>query len=168
MDDSTNVLSSVGENGKIIKPNTLCNLNKSTRFDELFEKTVGNDHTSESVNVEVECSVSDGKSTNPVIVNLSNEMSVCVEFGLKYVKFCVLKLRPEIPSCSTTGACVESKICSLSILPSYGTVGSMIPRYLFCLFLCTAVPPAGFSIYIFINATVTFIGTSGHSVGQMS
>ena len=53
------------------------------------------------------------------------------------------------------------------ILPSYGTAGSMIPRYLFCLFLCTAVPPAGFSIYIFINTTVTFIGTSGHSV-QMS
>ena len=50
------------------------------------------------------------------------------------------------------------------ILPSYGTAGSMIPRYLFCLFLCTAVPPAGFSIYIFINTTVTFIGTSGHSV----
>ena len=43
----------------------------------------------------------------------------------------------------------------------------MIPRYLLCLFLCTAVPPAGFSIYIFINTTVTFIGTSGHSV-QMS
>ena len=42
----------------------------------------------------------------------------------------------------------------------------MIQRYLFCLFLCTAVPPAGFSIYIFIH-TVTFIGTSGHSV-QMS
>jgi hypothetical protein len=56
---------------------------------------------------------------------------------------------------------------SSSILPSYGTAGSMIPRYLFCLFLCTAVPPAGFSIYIFINTTVTFIGTSGHSV-QMS
>ena len=53
------------------------------------------------------------------------------------------------------------------ILPSYGTAGSMIPRYLFCLFLCTAAPPAGFSIYIFINTTVTFIGTSGHSV-QMS
>ena len=52
------------------------------------------------------------------------------------------------------------------ILPSYGTAGSMILRYLFCLFLCTAVPPAGFSIYIFIH-TVTFIGTSGHSV-QMS
>jgi hypothetical protein len=32
---------------------------------------------------------------------------------------------------------------------------------------CTAVPPAGFSIYIFINTTVTFIGISGHSV-QMS
>ena len=54
-----------------------------------------------------------------------------------------------------------------SILPSYGTAGSMIPRYLFCLFLCTAAPSAGFSIYIFINTTVTFIGTSGHSV-QMS
>ena len=53
------------------------------------------------------------------------------------------------------------------ILPSYGTTGSMIPRYLFCLFLCTAAPPAGFSIYIFIKTTVTFIGTSGHSV-QMS
>ena len=36
-----------------------------------------------------------------------------------------------------------------SIFPSYGTAGSMIPRYLFCLFLCTASPPAGFSIYIF-------------------
>ena len=54
-----------------------------------------------------------------------------------------------------------------TMLPSYGTAGSMIPRYLFCLFLCTAAPPAGFSIYIFINTTVTFIGTSGHSV-QMS
>ena len=43
----------------------------------------------------------------------------------------------------------------------------MVPRYLFCLFLCTAAPPAGFSIYIFINTTVTFIGSSGHSV-QMS
>jgi hypothetical protein len=43
---------------------------------------------------------SDGKSTNPVIVNLSNDLSVCVEFGLKYVKFGVL--RPEIPSCSTS------------------------------------------------------------------
>jgi hypothetical protein len=53
---------------------------------------------------------------------------------------------------------------STSILPSYGTAGSMIPRYLLCLFLCTAAPPAGFSIYIFINTTVTFIGTSGHSV----
>ena len=76
MDDSTNVLSSVWENGKTIKPNTLCNLKKSIRFGELFEKTVGNDHTSESVNAEVECSVSDadGKSTNPVIVNLSNDM----------------------------------------------------------------------------------------------
>ena len=51
-----------------------------------------------------------------------------------------------------------------SILPSYGTAGSMIPRCLFCLFLCTAAPPAGFSIYIFIDTTVTFIGTSGHSV----
>jgi hypothetical protein len=50
------------------------------------------------------------------------------------------------------------------ILPSYGTAGSMIPLYLFCLFLCTAAPPAGFSSYIFINTTVTFIGTSGHSV----
>ena len=29
----------------------------------------------------------------------------------------------------------------------YGTAGSMIPRYLFCLFVCTAAPPAGFSIY---------------------
>ena len=53
------------------------------------------------------------------------------------------------------------------ILPSYGTAGSMILRYLFCLFLCTAAPPADFSIYIFINTTGTFIGTSGHSV-QMS
>jgi hypothetical protein len=42
------------------------------------------------------------------------------------------------------------------ILPSYGTAGSMIPRYLFCLFLCTAFF-SGFSIYIFINTTVTFI-----------
>ena len=58
-------------------------------------------------------------------------------------------------------------ISIVCILPSYGTAGSMIPWYLFCLFLCTAVPPAGFSIYIFINTTVTFIGTSGHSV-QMS
>jgi hypothetical protein len=24
----------------------------------------------------------------------------------------------------------------------------MIPQYLFCLFLCTAAPPAGFSIYM--------------------
>jgi hypothetical protein len=47
-----------------------------------------------------------------------------------------------------------------NILPSYGTAGSMIPRYLFC----TGAPPAGFSIYIFISTTVTFIGTSGHSV----
>jgi hypothetical protein len=52
------------------------------------------------------------------------------------------------------------------ILPSYGTAGSMIPRYLFCLFLCTAFV-SGFSIYIFINTTVTFIESSGHSV-QMS
>ena len=72
MDDSTNVLSSVWENGKIIKPNTLYNLKKSTSFGELFEKTVGNDQT--LLNVEVECSVSDGKSTNPVIVNLSNDL----------------------------------------------------------------------------------------------
>jgi hypothetical protein len=43
MDDSTNVLSSVWENGKIVKPNTLCNLIKSTSFGELFENTVGND-----------------------------------------------------------------------------------------------------------------------------
>jgi hypothetical protein len=42
----------------------------------------------------------------------------------------------------------------------HGTAGSMIPRYLFCLFLCTAAPPAVFSINIFINTTVTFIGTS--------
>ena len=41
MDDSTNVLSSVWENGKIIKPNMLYNLKKSTSFGELFEKTVG-------------------------------------------------------------------------------------------------------------------------------
>jgi hypothetical protein len=54
-----------------------------------------------------------------------------------------------------------------SILPSYGTAGSMIPRYLFCLFLCTTATPTGFSIYIFINTTVTFIESSGHSV-QMS
>jgi hypothetical protein len=47
-------------------------LKKSTRFGELFEKTVGNDQT--LLNVEVECSVSDGKSTNPVIVNLSNDL----------------------------------------------------------------------------------------------
>jgi hypothetical protein len=72
MDDSMNVLSSVWENGKIIKPNTLYNLKKSTSFGELFEKTVGNDQT--LLNVEVECLVSDGKSTNPVIVNLSNDM----------------------------------------------------------------------------------------------
>jgi hypothetical protein len=38
MDDSTNVLSSVWENGKIIKPNTLYNLKKSTSFGELFGK----------------------------------------------------------------------------------------------------------------------------------
>jgi hypothetical protein len=42
-------------------------LKKSTSFGELFEKTIGNDQT--LLNVEVECSVSDGKSTNPVIVN---------------------------------------------------------------------------------------------------
>ena len=83
MDDSTNVLSSVWENGKIVKPNTLYNLKTSTSFGELFENTVGNDQT--LLNKEVECSVSDGKSTNPVIVNLSNDLSVCAEFGLKYV-----------------------------------------------------------------------------------
>ena len=49
----------------------------------------------------------------------------------------------------------------------YAYTPPMVPRYLFCLFLCTAVPPAGVSIDIFINTTVTFIGTSGHSV-QMS
>jgi hypothetical protein len=57
MDDSTNVLSSVWENGKVIY------LKKSTSFGELFEKTVGNDQI--LLNVEVEYSVSDGKSTNP-------------------------------------------------------------------------------------------------------
>jgi hypothetical protein len=50
----------------------LYNLKKSTSFGELFEKTVGNDQT--LVNVEVECLVSNGKSTNPVIVNLSNDL----------------------------------------------------------------------------------------------
>jgi hypothetical protein len=34
-----------------------------------------------------------------------------------------------------------------SILPSYGTAGSMIPRYLFCLFLCTAAPPTGWQLW---------------------
>jgi hypothetical protein len=57
MDDSKNVLSSVWESGKIIKPNTLCNLKKSTSFGELIEKTIGNDQT--LLNVEVECSVSE-------------------------------------------------------------------------------------------------------------
>jgi hypothetical protein len=47
-------------------------LKKSTSFGELFEKTVGNDQT--LLNVEVECSLSDGKSTNPVIVKLSNNL----------------------------------------------------------------------------------------------
>ena len=83
MDDSTNVLSSVWENGKIVKPNTLCNLKKSTSFDELFENTGGNDQI--LLNVEVECSVSNGKSTNSVIVNLSIDLSVCAVFGLKDV-----------------------------------------------------------------------------------
>ena len=83
MDDSTNVLSSVWENGKIVKPNTLYNLKKSSSFDELFENTVGNDQI--LLNVEVECSVSNGKSTNSVIVNLSIDLSVCAGFGLKYV-----------------------------------------------------------------------------------
>jgi hypothetical protein len=92
MDDSTNVLSSVWENGKVIY------LKKSTSFGELFEKTVGNDQI--LLNVEVEYSVSDGKSTNPVIVNLSNDLSVCVDLGIKYVKFGLL--RRAIPSCSTS------------------------------------------------------------------
>ena len=64
----------------------------------------------------------------------------------------------------SSNAFFKEKMC---ILPSYGTAGSMIPRYLFCLFLCTAAPPTGFSIYIFINTTVTFIESSGQSV-QMS
>ena len=68
-------------------------------------------------------------------------------------------------SCNTK--LIHIQIIFMHILPSYGTAGSMIPQYVFCLFLCTAAPPAGFSIYIFINTTVTFIGTSGHSV-QMS
>ena len=81
-----------------------------------------------------------------------------------------------LPSCLVMLHCTVSNICNKQWInlisyriysPSYGTTGSMIPQYLFCLFLCTAVPPAGFSIYIFINTTVIFIGTSGHSV-QMS
>jgi hypothetical protein len=57
-----------------------------------------------------------------------------------------------------------NQISCIWLLPSYGTAVSMIPWYLFCLYLCTAAPPSGVSIYIFINTTVTFIGTSGHSV----
>jgi hypothetical protein len=56
----------------------------------------------------------------------------------------------------------KNNVYSLPMVPRV-----LIPRYLFCLFLCTAAPPTGFSIYIFINTTDTFIESSGHSV-QMS
>jgi hypothetical protein len=73
-------------------------------------------------------------------------------------------------SLSSTESSNENSSISVSIvgiLPSYDIAGSTVSQYLFCLFLCTAAPPASRSIYIFINTTVTFIGTSGHSV-QMS
>ena len=60
MDDSVNVITSVWEKGKNIRPNTLFNVKKSTTFGDLFEKSIGNDDT--LLNIEIECSVSDIKS----------------------------------------------------------------------------------------------------------
>ena len=59
MDDSVNVITSVWEKGKIIRPNTLFKIKKSTTFRDLFEKSIGNDHM--LLNIEIEYSVSDIK-----------------------------------------------------------------------------------------------------------